>query len=158
MVTRLSSDVRKAVLTSAAEEARRRGDRRIGTDHLLLGLLHDPHSIAARVLGVDVEAARAASDNLDRAALAGIGVDVGPLSSPSRPMQARGHPSLTSGARAVLARSVLEARAAKARRIDARFLLLGILTRERPDPAAELLAELAVDPAQARDRLTRSTD
>ena len=28
------------MLTSATEEARRRGDRRLGTDHLLAGLLH----------------------------------------------------------------------------------------------------------------------
>ncbi len=43
MITRLSVDARKMVLTSAAEEARRRGDRRLGTDHLLHGLLHDAH-------------------------------------------------------------------------------------------------------------------
>jgi ATP-dependent Clp protease ATP-binding subunit ClpA len=158
MVARLSSDVRKAVLTSAAEEARRRGDRRIGTDHMLLGLLHDPHSLAPRVLGVELESARAASDDLDRAALAAVGVDVGPLSPRSRPPQGRAHPPLTSGARAVLMRSVLEARTAKVRRIEARFLLLALLTRERPDPAAELLAALGIDPAEPRERLTHSAD
>ena len=57
MVTRLSPDARK-VLACAAQEARRRGDRRLGTDHLLLGLLCDPDSSAAAALGVDLAAAR----------------------------------------------------------------------------------------------------
>jgi ATP-dependent Clp protease ATP-binding subunit ClpA len=153
MVTRLSQDVRKIVLTLAAEEAQRRGDRRIGTDHLLLGLLHDPNSVAARTLGVDLESARAASADLDRAALAGVGIDAGYLSLPPTPMQAHRRPPLTSGARAALQRSLHEARSAKARRIETRFLLLALLDRERPDPAAELLAALGVDPSEARKRL-----
>jgi hypothetical protein len=37
MVIRLRADARKMLLTSATEEASRRGDRRLGTDHLLLG-------------------------------------------------------------------------------------------------------------------------
>ena len=67
----------RAAVTASADEARRRGDRRIGTDHLLLGLLHDPGS--AEALGVTVEAAREKSDALDRAALAAIGLDLGRL-------------------------------------------------------------------------------
>ncbi|MFZ2048260.1 MAG: Clp protease N-terminal domain-containing protein, partial [Trebonia sp.] len=42
----------------ASEEARRRGDRRTGTDHLLLALLEDP-SIEV-VLGVSLQQARQA--------------------------------------------------------------------------------------------------
>jgi ATP-dependent Clp protease ATP-binding subunit ClpA len=155
MVMRLSEDARKAVLRSAAEEAGRRGDRRIGTDHLLLALLDDPASPAAEVLGVDLESARSASDELDRAALAAVGVDVGLPARPQRPLRARRHPPLNSGARAVLIRAVEEARSAKSRRIDARFLLMALLAGERPDPAAELLAALGVDVAEARDRLAR---
>ena len=49
---RLVEDARRSVLTWAAGEARRRGDRRIGTVHILLGLLHDADSDAAKVLGV----------------------------------------------------------------------------------------------------------
>jgi ATP-dependent Clp protease ATP-binding subunit ClpA len=158
MVTRLSDDARKAVLTSAADEAGRRGDRRIGTDHLLLALLHDPTSASARALGVDLQAAREASDALDRAALAAVGIDVGHLGRPARAAKARRRPPLTSGARAVLVRAVNDARAGRARRIGTPHLLLGLLTRERPDPAAELLAALGVDPAEVRARLTRLTD
>ena len=40
-------------------------DRRVGTDHLLLGLLHDPGIVVA--LGTDAERARAAAQDLDHA-------------------------------------------------------------------------------------------
>ena len=42
-----------AIYMRASEEARRRGDRRTGTDHILLGLLEDP-SIEV-VLGVSLQ-------------------------------------------------------------------------------------------------------
>jgi ATP-dependent Clp protease ATP-binding subunit ClpA len=125
----------------------------MGTDHLLLGVLHDP--AAAKLLGVDLEAAHRASSNLDRAALAAVGLEAPTLDAPL-PVTSRRRPPFTSGAREVLKRSVDEARAVKSRAIDTRHLLLGILTRERPDPAAELLAALDVDVAGARDRLKRA--
>ena len=67
MTRRSAGETMRSVLTSAAEEARRRGDRRVGTEHLLLGLLHEPDSKAARALGVSLEDARLASDALDLA-------------------------------------------------------------------------------------------
>jgi hypothetical protein len=42
-----------AIYLRASEEARRRGDRRVGTDHILLALLENP-SIEA-VLGVSLQ-------------------------------------------------------------------------------------------------------
>jgi len=155
MVMRLTQDARRQVLSSAAEEARRRGDRRIGTDHLLLGLLHDPGSLAEQILGMDLDAAREASNALDRAALAAVGVDVGDF-TPAATRPGRGRPPFTSAARAVLHGSVIEARDARARHIDERHLLLALLARTRPDPAAELLAALDVDPVEATARLRRS--
>jgi len=124
----------------------------MGTDHLLLGLLHEP--AAAKLLGVDLEAARRASSDLDRAALAAVGFEANDL-DPPMPIRSRRRPPFTSGAREVLKRGIDEARAAKSRAIDTRHLLLGILTRERPDPAAELLAALAIDVADTRERLKR---
>jgi ATP-dependent Clp protease ATP-binding subunit ClpA len=153
MVTRLSVDARKAVLTSAAQEARRRGDRRLGTDHLLLGLLHDADSSVAQVLGIDLESARAASDALDRAALVAVGVNVAHLGDPPQPVYARRLPPLTSGARAVLKSTIDQTRHAQSKRIETRHLLLALLARERPDPAAELLQALGVDRSQVRNRL-----
>jgi ATP-dependent Clp protease ATP-binding subunit ClpA len=156
MITRLSADARKIVLTSAAEEARRRGDRRLGTDHLLLGLLHDRDSSVARALGIDLESTRAAADTLDRAALVAVGVNVDHLGDTPRPAYPRRLLPLTSGARAVLKRAVDETRKAKTQRIEARDFLVALLERERPDPAAELLAALNVDRSQVRSRLEPS--
>jgi ATP-dependent Clp protease ATP-binding subunit ClpA len=154
MVKRLGQDARRAVLTDSAEEARRRGDRRLGTDHLLLGILRDPRSEATRALGVDLDAARAADDALDRAALAAIGIDAGDLGA-ARDAEggSRRLPPLTTGARAVFQRAIVEARPGKSRRIETRHFLLALLACERPDPAAELLNELGIDPGVVRDRL-----
>lgn len=157
MVKRLSADARKMLLTSAAQEARRRGDRRLGTDHLLLGLLHDADSSVAQALGVDLEAARTAADCLDRAALAAVGVKVAHLGDPPPSAFARRLPPLTSGARAVLRRTVDETLRARTPRIETRHFLLALLDRDRPDPAAELLATLGVDRSQVRDRLEGSS-
>jgi ATP-dependent Clp protease ATP-binding subunit ClpA len=153
MPKRLSADARKLVLTSATEEARRRGDRRLGTDHLLLGLLHDEDSPAAQALGVSLADVRAASDALDRAALAAAGIQVNTLGEGPPAPFGRRLPPLTSGARAVFKRAIDEARLARSGRIDATCFLLALLSLQRPDPAAELLGALRVDPAAVRRRL-----
>jgi ATP-dependent Clp protease ATP-binding subunit ClpA len=155
MFERFDEDARRRVVGLAAEESRRRGDERIGTEHLLLALFRDPRSVATRVLGVDVERARAALDTLDREALKAVGIDLPSMGRPA-PVLTRRRPPFTSGAREVLHRAVRTARDEKARQIQARHLLLGLLTRRRPDPAAELLESLGIDPAQVRDSLTRT--
>lgn len=153
MPKRLSVDARKLVLTSATEEARRRGDRRLGTDHLLLGLLHDEDSPAAKALGVSLADARAASDALDRAALAAVGIQIKTLGEGPPAASGRRFPPLTSGARAVFKRAIDEARPFKSGQIGTSNFLLALLSLERPDPAAELLAALGADPAAVRKRL-----
>jgi hypothetical protein len=57
-----------AICLQASEEARRRGDRRAGTDHILLALLEDPS--VEGLLGVSLQQARQAQDALDREARA----------------------------------------------------------------------------------------
>ena len=69
----------------ASEEARRRGDRRTGTDHVLLGLLEDP-SIEV-LLGVSLQQARQALESLDQEALGALGMGSG-TDAPSLPMRA----------------------------------------------------------------------
>jgi ATP-dependent Clp protease ATP-binding subunit ClpA len=150
MFERFDEDARRRVVGLAAEESRRRGDERIGTEHLLLALFRDPRSVATRVLGVDVERARAALDTLDREALKAVGIDLPSMGRPA-PVLTRRRPPFTSGAREVLHRAVRTARDEKAR-----HLLLGLPTRRRPDPAAGLLESLGIDPAQVRDSLTRT--
>ncbi|WP_322770355.1 Clp protease N-terminal domain-containing protein [Frankia sp. Cr1] len=157
MVMRLSVDARKMLLTSATEEASRRGDRRLGTDHLLLGLLHDADAPAAQALGVSLAATRTASDTLDLAALAAVGVNVAAVGERPPATPARRLPPLTSGARAVIKHALDQARPTGTGRISTGHVLLALLARERPDPAAELLHALGVDPAMVRDRLGRST-
>jgi ATP-dependent Clp protease ATP-binding subunit ClpA len=154
MPKRLSADARNLMLTSATEEARRRGDRRLGTDHLLLGLLHDEHSRAARALGVSLDDARAAADTLDVAALAAVGIGIQAPGEGHPAPFGRRLPPLTSGARTVIKRALDEARPAKSGRIETTHFLLALLSLQRPDPAAELLDALGVDPAVVRNRLS----
>lgn len=151
MSGRRDEDARGRVLTHAAEEAGRRGDGRIGSEHLLLALLHGPDPLAAQVLAVDHARLRAARDGLDRDALAAVGVDIDEL--PPHVAHGRARLPLTAGARAVLHRAVTAARAAGARRVTSWHLVLGVLERQPPDPAATLLAAAGVDPAAARRRL-----
>jgi ATP-dependent Clp protease ATP-binding subunit ClpA len=153
MPKRLSADARKLVLSSATQEARRRGDRRLGTDHLLLGLLHDEDSPAAKALGVSLADVRAASEALDRAALAAVGIEIQALGEGPPVSFGRRLPPLTSGARAVFKRAIDEARPSRSGRIDTTHFLLALLSLQRPDPAAELLDALRVDPAAVRKRL-----
>lgn len=129
-----------AALVRAGQEAALRGDRRVGTDHLLLGLLHDD-DVAARV-GADVERGRAAAAALDRAALAAIGLDPGD-DLPVAPARARAaNLPLTSAAREAVGRSGAFADAEHVRRIEPRHLLAALRERAEPDPAAVLLAAL----------------
>lgn len=143
----------KPVLEFAREEAERRGDRRIGTDHLLLGLLHDQASAPARALGVTLEEGRSALEALDRAALASLGIhlDSGP---PRAAVRGRRWITLNSAARgAVVAAKRVAEGERKGRRIEGRHLLLALLGGRHPDPAADLLGELSVEARVVRGRL-----
>jgi ATP-dependent Clp protease ATP-binding subunit ClpA len=152
MITRPADGLR-AVMTAAHDEARARGDRRIGTEHLLLGLLSDPGTPACRALGVDLETARAALATLDTAALNAVGLDVEGVARPAIPASRKRTP-LTSGARAVISRTADKVRRSRSRRITAEHVLLAILACEPPDPAAELLAQLGVDRAAVRAKVS----
>jgi Clp amino terminal domain, pathogenicity island component len=140
------------VYLDATAEAKRCGDRRVGTEHLVLALLADPHSAPARVLGVDLASTRAALAELDRQALAYLGIHPTFSSStvPGRPAERL---RLTPSARSVftgLARTRL-----KGERTGPAHVLLALLTLLPPDPAAVLLDALRVDRAEVRARLDR---
>jgi hypothetical protein len=146
----------------AREEARRRGDRRVGTDHLVLGLLHDP--TIASVLGVDVRAARVTLDSLDREALDALGIapalDAPPLAmreTPSRPTLKAvltNRLPLTPAAKLALQQAGKPIR--RGRHITAQQVMLRLLDQKSPDPAAILFAALGVDIAAVRQRLMAS--
>jgi ATP-dependent Clp protease ATP-binding subunit ClpA len=151
------SDARATIVKAALQEARQRGDRRVGTDHLLLGLLHAPHSVAAQALGIDLDGARAALDALDQQALAAIGIDAAGF-APAGIVPARKRPPLTSAARSVLHRATQEwaKNRREARRPTGAHMLLALLACERPDPAAEVMAHLGIDRAAVRASLAAS--
>lgn len=141
---------------AALDEAHRWGSRRVGTEHLLLGLLNAPDESSARALEVDLEQARAALHRLNREALAAIGVDVDGFwgSPPPAPPTPKRLP-LTAAAKNILA-TARGLAAPSSRYITTRHCLEALLEREQPDPAAALLAELGVDRDRVRERLAAS--
>lgn len=139
-----------ATYYDARDEAVRRGDRTIGTEHLVLALLADPASPAARALGCDLDSARRALDALDHAALAAIGIQPGITAGPVK-ARATGRLRLTPAAKAVLT-GIRDAR--KSRGAGLGIVLSALLGLPRPDPAAELLAALGVDAQDVRERFT----
>jgi hypothetical protein len=144
------------VVRAALDEARLRGDRRMGTEHLLLGLLRAPGSPAARAFGVDLPTARAALDELELSALRTIGIDPDRIRALAE--LPRRHPqltvaALTSGARAVV-RLAVDATTARTRADAPGHLLRALLDRGYPDPVAALIDQLGVDRITVRARLT----
>ena len=145
----------------AAEEARQRGDRNVGTDHLLLGLLREPP--LAQALDTNVESARAILEAMDREALsATIGTPLDSAPAPSYPPDGpRPRPTLRAviGQRMRLtpvAKRAMETSSRDLRRgraVEPRELLLALLALERPDPGAALLDALGVDRDTATERL-----
>jgi hypothetical protein len=150
-----------AIYLQAGEEARRRGDRRTGTDHLLLALFEDP-SIEA-VLGVSLQEAREALDLLDREALGALGLGPG-ADAPPLPMRAvpkkprirdiakRDRFRMTPAAKKAL-EDAYKPKGHRKLQVTGPEVLTQILTLEPPDPAAVLLRALGVDRAAARQRL-----
>jgi hypothetical protein len=137
-----------ATYYDARDEAIRRGDHTVGTEHVVLALLTDPASPAARALGCDLDSARRALDELDSQALAAIGVQPGITAGPVA-LRTSGRLRLTPAAKAVFT-SIRDAR--KNRGAGLGTVLSALLDLPRPDPAAELLAALGVDPRAARER------
>lgn len=145
----------------ACEEAEGRGDRRIGTEHLLLGLMREPE--LARALGADLDTAREALAELDRDALAAVGIDPAIDAPPLPPGTAarRPRPSVREllGPRLRLTPAAANAlRTAsrgmrRGRKPDARRVLLELLELQPPDPANALIAALGVDRGAVRDAL-----
>jgi Clp amino terminal domain, pathogenicity island component len=140
-----------ATYFDARDEAVRRGDRSIGTEHLVLALLVDPLSPAARAIGRDIGAARSALDALDREALSAIGVEPG-IATGTVAVRTHGKLRLTPAAKSIFTK-IPDARRNRAAGLGKVFNAL--LDLRRPDPAAELLALLGVDVPEAREKFTQ---
>jgi hypothetical protein len=145
----------------ACEEARRQGDRKAGTDHLLLGLLEEP-SIES-VLGVSLKAARDGHDLLDREALGVLGfepaIDAPPLRMHLVPRRPTLRAVVTDRLRMTpAAKRVLQEAGKPMRRgkhITPEQVLIRLLDLAPPDPAPALLKALGVDTSEVRRRLGR---
>ena len=153
-----------AIYMRASEEARRRGDRRIGTDHVLLALLEDP-SIEV-VVGVSLQQARQALESLDQEALSALGLgsstDAPPLpmrAVPKKPtiraVMKKDRLRMTPAAKKVLEEAVKPNR--RKTQVTAQQVLAQILTLQPPDPAAVLLGALGVNTSEVRRRLDAVT-
>jgi hypothetical protein len=146
-----------AIYLRAGEEARRRGDRRTGTDHLLLALFEDP-SIEA-VLGVNLQQAREALESLDREALGALGLGAG---ADARPLPMRAVPKkprirdvakkdrlrMTPAAKKAL-EDAYKPKGHRKLQVTGPEVLAQILTLQPPDPAAVLLGALGVNTSDA---------
>jgi Clp amino terminal domain, pathogenicity island component len=149
-----------AICLQAGEEARRRGDRRYGTDHLLLALFEDP-SIEV-ILGVNLRQARQGLESLDHEALGSLGLGSG-TDAPPLPMRAvpkkprirdvaqKDRLRITPAAKKVLEDAVKPNR--RKSQVTAQQVLAQILNLKQPDPAAVLLGALGVNTSEVRRRL-----
>jgi hypothetical protein len=153
-----------AICLQASEEARRRGDRRYGTDHILLALFEDP-SIEA-VLGVSLQQARQGLESLDYEALGALGLGSA-TDAPELPMRSvprkprirdvaqKDRLRITPAAKKVLEVAVKPNR--RKTQVTAQQVLAQILTLQPPDPAAVLLGALGVNTSEVRRRLDAVT-
>lgn len=153
-----------AVYLRASEEARRRGDRRTGTEHILLAVLDEP--VIEVVLGVSLQHARQALESLDQEALGALGMQPG-SDAPSLAMRAvpkkpswravmkKDRFRMTPAAKRVLEEAVKPNR--RGTQVTAQQVLAQILTLQAPDPAAALLDALGVDRSEVRSRLDAVT-
>lgn len=119
------------VLLFAREEAKKANYPNIGTEHLLLGLIREGESIAAKVLltlGLDADKVREAVSQM-----------VEGSSEPSPP-----EPSLTARAKKVLELSLDEARRMGNNYVGPEHLLLGLI-REGEGVAASILGATGAD-------------
>jgi hypothetical protein len=149
-----------AIYLHASEEARSRGDRRTGTDHMLLALFEDPSTEV--VLGVNVRQARRALESLDQETLGALGLAPGtdapalsmrtvPKKPRIRDVMRKDRLRMTPAAKKVLEDSVKPNR--RKTHVTGQQVLAQLLTLQPPDPAAVLLGALGVHTSEALRRL-----
>jgi len=152
------TDRARRVLVLAQEEARLLNHGFIGTEHLLLGLIHEDDGVAAKalaVLGISLERTRATVEDM-----------LGPSTGP----EVVGSPPFTPRAKKVLEYSLREALQLGHNYIGTEHILLGVLREGEGVGARALVAEgadlehvraivlsLVSSPATAGTRLEGST-
>jgi ATP-dependent Clp protease ATP-binding subunit ClpA len=153
----------RRTLELALREALQIGHNYIGTEHILLGLVHEQDGVGAlvlRELGVDSEmVTRHVVDVLagsgERESSAALGARLGPPRPQPRARAAPGPPRFARDVRHVLAHAQQEARALGADAMGTDHVLLGLL-RDEQGLAARLLDALGVTLAEARAQVART--
>src|SRR5437870_6708 len=133
------TDRARRVVVLAQEEARLLNHNYIGTEHILLGLIHEGEGVAAKALeslGISLEAVRAQVEEI-------IGQGG---SSPS------GHIPFTPRAKKVLELSLREALQLGHNYIGTEHILLGLI-REGEGVAAQVLVKLGADLSRVRQQV-----
>ena len=133
------TDRARRVVVLAQEEARLLNHNYIGTEHILLGLIHEGEGVAAKgleSLGISLEAVRSQVEEL-------IGQGA---SSPS------GHIPFTPRAKKVLELSLREALQLGHNYIGTEHILLGLI-REGEGVAAQVLVKLGADLSRVRQQV-----
>src|SRR5688572_8807056 len=133
------TDRARRVVVLAQEEARLLNHSYIGTEHILLGLIHEGEGVAAKALeslGISLEAVRSQVEEI-------IGQGG---SSPS------GHIPFTPRAKKVLELSLREALQLGHNNIGTEHILLGLI-REGEGVAAQVLVKLSADLSRVRQQV-----
>ena len=133
------TDRARRVVVLAQEEARMLNHNYIGTEHILLGLIHEGEGVAAKALeslGVSLEAVRAQVEEI-------IGQG---QQAPS------GHIPFTPRAKKVLELSLREALQLGHNYIGTEHILLGLI-REGEGVAAQVLVKLGADLSRVRQQV-----
>ncbi|PYI64149.1 hypothetical protein CVV68_22635 [Arthrobacter livingstonensis] len=153
MFERFAPSARETV-TSAVHEAQIRGDRRIGTDHLFIGMLHDQEIVDA--LGVTLRHALDVDADLDSTALRAIGLNISGAASAWSTPPRMSRTAFSTGAKNVMRSALATAVASHSGTIKVHHIAVALLRLKAPDPAAALAAGLGIDATEAIAKLTRS--
>ena len=136
MFERFTDRARRVVIL-AQDEARAMNHNYVGTEHILLGLIHEGEGVAAKALGqlgITLDAARAEVEEI-------IG---------KGPQAPAGHIPFTSRAKRVLELSLREALQLNHPYIGTEHILLGLL-REGEGVASQVLIKMGADLGQVRE-------
>ena len=133
------TDRARRVIVLAQEEARMLNNNYIGTEHILLGLIHEGEGVAAKALesmGISLEDVRREVEEI-----------IGQGSQPHT-----GHIPFTPRAKKVLELSLREGLQMGHKYIGTEFLLLGLI-REGDGVAAQVLTKLGADLPRVRQQV-----
>lgn len=136
------TDRSRRVLVLAQEEARLLHHEFIGTEHILLGLIHEGDGVAAKALeqmGIELDDVRAKVEETIGPSALGGGPTVG-------------SPPFTPRAKKVLELAMREALQLGHNYIGTEHILLGLI-RENEGVGAQVLASLGADPVRVRQEL-----